>query len=157
MPKNDDPGAPASATGADQEAVQQQLDHTQTPNPVPVPGEAIRDQQHDGVGDLSLSPPAPEPTQAGILLGIADDASLFHAPDGTAYADLAISGHRETWPVRGTGFKHWLTRRYYELCRGAPNKEAMQSALATIEAKAHFGSPERSVYVRRDQCRSPRN
>ena len=29
---------------------------------------------------------------------------FFHAPDGTAYADIHIDGHRETWPVRSRAF-----------------------------------------------------
>jgi hypothetical protein len=34
------------------------------------------------------------------------------------------------------------------MTRGAPNSDALQSALNIIEAKAHFDSPERIVYVR---------
>jgi len=41
------------------------------------------------------------PTQADILIGLAQAAELFHTPDGTGYADLDINGHRETWPIRG--------------------------------------------------------
>ena len=33
---------------------------------------------------------------------------LFHTPTGTAFADLIINGHRETWPIRGKGFRRWL-------------------------------------------------
>ena len=36
------------------------------------------------------------PTQADILIEIAASAELFHAPNGTAFADLEINGHRET-------------------------------------------------------------
>ena len=39
-------------------------------------------------------------------------------------------------------------RRYYEVRRGVPNSEALQSALNVIEARAHFDAPEREVYVR---------
>ena len=54
------------------------------------------------------------PTQADILIDLAGIAELFHAPDGTAFADLDINGHRETWPVRTKGFKRWLARQFYE-------------------------------------------
>jgi len=40
------------------------------------------------------------PTQADILIDLAETAELFHSADGTAFADLDINGHRETWPVR---------------------------------------------------------
>ena len=36
-----------------------------------------------------------------VLLNIATAARLFHASDGTGFADLIIDGHRETWPLRG--------------------------------------------------------
>src|SRR5215467_7339242 len=48
------------------------------------------------------------PKQADILIELAQSAALFHAPDGTGFADLDIKGHRETWPVRTKGFRRWL-------------------------------------------------
>jgi hypothetical protein len=88
------------------------------------------------------------PTQADILIDIARAAELFHAPDGTGFADLDINGHRETWPIRAKGFRRWLARRFFEMTQGAPSSEALQSALNVIEAKAHFDAPERTVHIR---------
>ncbi len=88
------------------------------------------------------------PTQADILIDLAAGAELFHTPDGTAFADLNINGHRETWPVRTRGFKRWLARQFYEATAGAPNSEALQSALNVIEAKAHYDAPERPIFIR---------
>jgi hypothetical protein len=73
---------------------------------------------------------------------------LFHSADGTAFADLDINDHRETWPVRAKGFKRWLARQFYEATDGAPSSEALQSALNVIEAKAHFDAPELPVFIR---------
>ena len=88
------------------------------------------------------------PSQADRLIALADTADLFHATDGSAFADLDINGHRETWPVRTKGFKRWLARQFYEATGGAPSSEALQSALNVIEAKAHFDGPERPVFIR---------
>jgi hypothetical protein len=88
------------------------------------------------------------PTHADILIDLAQSVELFHAPDGTGFADLDIKGHRETWPIRAKGFRRWLARRFFETTRGAPSSEALQSALNVIEAKAHFDAPERVVQVR---------
>jgi hypothetical protein len=88
------------------------------------------------------------PTQADILIELAQEAELFHAPDGTGFADLNINGHRETWPIRAKGFRRWLARRFFEDTHGAPSSEALHSALNVIEAKAHFDAPERIVYIR---------
>jgi hypothetical protein len=44
------------------------------------------------------------PKQADILIDLAQSVELFHAPDGTGFADLDINGHRETWPIRSRPF-----------------------------------------------------
>jgi hypothetical protein len=61
---------------------------------------------------------------------------------------LAINGHRETWSIRSKDFRHWLARGFFKMTGGAPNSDALQSALNIIEAKAHFDSPERVVHLR---------
>jgi hypothetical protein len=88
------------------------------------------------------------PTQADILINLAQTAGLFHTPDGTGYADLDIKGHRETWPIRSKGFRHWLAGRFFETTKGAASSEALQSALNLIEAKAHFDAPEHMIHIR---------
>jgi hypothetical protein len=88
------------------------------------------------------------PKQADILISLAAEADLFHTADGSGYADLQINGHRETWPIRNKVIRRWLTRRFLEETRKAPNSEALHSALNVIEAKAQFEGPERTVFIR---------
>jgi hypothetical protein len=95
-----------------------------------------------------MTPGGRRPTQADILIELSRSAELFHAPDGTGFADLDINGHRETWPIRSKGFRRWLACRFFETTRGAPSSEALQSALNVIEAKAHFDAAERTVHIR---------
>ena len=97
--------------------------------------EAIAEESGDVVGR--------GPTQADILIDLAQAAELFHTADGTGFVDLDVNGHRETWPIRSRGFRRWLARRFFEATDGAPNSEALQSALNVIEARAHFDAPER--------------
>jgi len=99
--------------------------------------EAIEEENGDTGGGR-------RPSQADVLIALAQSAELFHAPDGTGFADLDISGHRETWPIRSKGFRRWLARCFYEATGGAPSSEALQSALNVIEARAHFDAPERT-------------
>jgi hypothetical protein len=75
-------------------------------------------------------------------------ASLFHDPNGTAFADLEIDGHRETWPIRSRQFQHWLRRRYYEETGSAASTEAIRSTVDLLEARAQFDAPERAVHIR---------
>jgi hypothetical protein len=63
-------------------------------------------------------------------------ASLFHDPNGTAFTDLDIDGHRETWPIRSRQFRHWLRRRYYEETGSAAGAQTITSAVDLLEARA---------------------
>jgi hypothetical protein len=95
-------------------------------------------------------PDAGARTQAEKLIALASEAQLFHAADGTPYADISVNGHRETWRLYSTGFCRWLKRRYHETERdgGAPNAESMAAALGMLEAHAHYDGPEREVHIR---------
>ena len=83
-----------------------------------------------------------------MLVDLAASAELFHTATGTAYADLMIDGHRETWPIRSSRFRAWLRRRYYAATGEAPSAKAISSALNLLEAQAQFDGPERTVNVR---------
>ena len=83
-----------------------------------------------------------------VLLNVATAAQLFHASDGTGFADLIIDGHRETWPLRGKRFQGWLRRRYYERTWDSPSPVALNAALNALEAQAQFDGPQHKVSVR---------
>jgi hypothetical protein len=79
-------------------------------------------------------------TQAGILIKLAKrfGLSLFRTPDADGYADIKVKGHRETWPLRSRGFRKWLRQIYFFEEKSAPNKEALESAVETLDAEAQF-------------------
>ena len=83
-----------------------------------------------------------------MLTQIAACDALFHTATGTAFADVLVDGHRETWPIRSKRFRGWLRRRYYEATGGPVNGQAISSQLDLLEARAQFDAPERSVHVR---------
>lgn len=100
---------------------------------------ALQPQIDEGAGGGS---------QAELLIELAGSADLFHSPDGVAFADITIAGHRETWPVRSRGFRRWLAQRLYEEVGGAAGPDAYQTALGVLEARANYDGPERAVFVR---------
>jgi hypothetical protein len=102
----------------------------------------------ESIADESEEDNGGRPKQADLLIKLSEAAELFRTPDGTGFADIDINGHRETWPIRSKGFRRWLSRCFFEETKGAPNSEALQSALNVIEARAHFDAPERQVFVR---------
>jgi hypothetical protein len=83
----------------------------------------------------------PSGLTTALLLELAAGAELFHTANGTAFADLIIDGHRETWPVRSLRFRSWLRRRHYDTTGGAPSPAALRSTLDTLEAQAQFDGP----------------
>ena len=89
-----------------------------------------------------------EPNQTDILIGFADDTELFHDSSGTAYADIMVGDHIETWNIRSEGFGHWISRRFFEETKKALNNETLKSSLANFEAKARFEGNEKSVFLR---------
>ena len=89
-----------------------------------------------------------QPKQTDTLIELASRAELFHTADGTGYADLDVTGHRETWPIRQKGFRLWLTRAFFDATGGAPNSEALHAACNVVEAMAHFDADERDIHVR---------
>ena len=87
-------------------------------------------------------------TQANQLLDLAEhECSLFHCGE-EAFAEFKHDGHDETWPVNSRGFRRWLRFRYFETFGGAPNNEAFQTAIRTIEARAGFQGPAYATYRR---------
>ena len=88
------------------------------------------------------------PSQADILVMLAEAAELFQTLDEVACADVEVSGHRETWLVKSRGFRRWLRRRFYEEQEGAPTSEAVATAIGVIEARAMHDTPIREVFVR---------
>src|SRR6266404_1787694 len=82
---------------------------------------------------------------ADMLTGIAACGELFHTATGTAFADLLVDGHRESWPIRSKRFRSWLCRRYYEATGTALGAQAISSELDLLEARAQFDAPVRAL------------
>jgi len=79
---------------------------------------------------------------------------LFHDPNmvgfATFYVEIpqSVVMHRETWPIKSTGFRRWLAREFYKKEGKPPNSEAMGGALNILEAKGHYDGEEHDVFVR---------
>ena len=74
-------------------------------------------------------------TQAGRLIEIAGSCALLHE-DEMSFVDIECDDHRETWPVRSSGFRRWLRFSYLDKYGSAPNNEALGTAIETIDAVA---------------------
>jgi hypothetical protein len=85
---------------------------------------------------------------AASLAHVASVAELFHTADRKAYANIPNGGHREPLPVRSKDFKLWLTREQFQRVGKPPSRDALNSALDFIDARAQFDGREERVFVR---------
>ena len=83
-----------------------------------------------------------------MLIDIVRPQDLFHTATGTAFADIVVGGHRETWPIRSKRFRAWLGRCYYQATGEAASAAEIRSVLDLLEARAQFDGPERTVHIR---------
>jgi hypothetical protein len=88
------------------------------------------------------------PTQANLILRLAGEFELFHTMDKTAYADVCVEGHRETYRIDSKPFEQLLRHRFYKQTAEPPTAEAVRKAREQLEAKAQYDGPTREVYVR---------
>jgi hypothetical protein len=82
--------------------------------------------------------------ESEACVGLGD---LFHTPDGQAFVDLVVGGHRECLPVRSNEFRRWFERHHYESTGRFPTSTAVSSVVRMLECRAHEG-PEHEVYIR---------
>jgi hypothetical protein len=87
-------------------------------------------------------------SQATLLVGLAEDAELWHTPEYDAFATIEVDGHKENYSFRSSGFKRWLSHRFYGQVGTVPNAQAIQDALSVINGKAVYEGPEHTVFTR---------
>ncbi len=89
-----------------------------------------------------------KPTQAKILVELANEAELFHNADGVCYATVPMNGHLENWPIRSKPFRRWLSQKFYSTTGTPPGSQALSDAMNVIEGKAQFDGPEEETFIR---------
>ncbi|RTH40560.1 DNA primase, partial [Thermus scotoductus] len=97
-----------------------------------------------------LGPKKEDTTAAkdAVDLALKAGPKLWHTPSKEAWATLPREGHVEHHPLRGKEFRTWLAGLYYAE-RGKPlYAQALQDALAVLEAKAIFEGEEHEVHTR---------
>lgn len=87
-------------------------------------------------------------SQSQKLIRLAADVEVFHTEVKEAYATFKVKKHYETWPLRGRGFRLWLTSKYYKEYGKAPSSQGLADALNVLEATAIFDGIEQQVFTR---------
>lgn len=89
-------------------------------------------------------------TAAAEAAKLAMDAGieLWHTPEGDGWASLELGGVLHHYPLRHKDFRAWLSGIYYDRRDKPIYAQALQDALAVLEAKARFQGPEHPVFLR---------
>src|SRR5437763_5349725 len=83
-----------------------------------------------------------------MLIDVARPEHLFHTATGTAFVDITVDGHRETWPIRSKQFRSFLRRCHYQATGQAASAAEIRSTLDLLEARAQFDGPQWTVHIR---------
>jgi hypothetical protein len=100
-------------------------------------------------GENDTADHVPKSTQREklILVGLAGE--LWHDSDSNAFATVEIGQHKESYSIRSTAYRHWLTREFgerhrvtigNETCPSAPSAQALTEASNALTAKANSGA-----------------
>jgi hypothetical protein len=112
---------------------------------VGAPLQAVRQAWQDFLGPKKEDATA---AKDAVDLALKAGPKLWHTPSKEAWATLPRAGHVEHHPLRGKEFRTWLAGLYYAE-RGKPlYAQALQDALAVLEAKALFEGEEHEVHTR---------
>lgn len=87
-------------------------------------------------------------TQSQLLIRLAADVELFHSTEREPFATFKVNDHYETWPLKGEGFKLWLTKRFYEEYGKVAGGQGLSDAFNVLRAKALFEGEKRNVFTR---------
>lgn len=101
-------------------------------------------------GDDGTATGSHDGSQSQRLIDLATECMTdsFHTADGTAYVVVPVDGHAEVLNLRAKPFRALLYKLSYQEFRKPPGVQALQDALAVLEARALFEGPERPVHVR---------
>ena len=73
---------------------------------------------------------------------------LFHNRDRTAFADLWVNAHRETWAIQTKEFSVCLQCQSFERLKRPLKPGELRELKSSLEAHALRSGPERQVFVR---------
>jgi hypothetical protein len=92
--------------------------------------------------------PGKRANTAKLLEDLSEDIELFHTAKGEAFALVPVNDHVECWAVDSKTFKGILTNRYFKKQNSTPGRDALQSFIDLLCARAAFDGPEKQTYLR---------
>jgi hypothetical protein len=82
------------------------------------------------------------------LVKMASNLDLFHNADGRPYASFERDGHVETWSLKSSAMRDYLSRLYYTKTGNTVRSNAITDAVAELRGHAMYDGREEQVYRR---------
>ena len=79
---------------------------------------------------------------------LCEGVTLFHTPNQETFVCICVNGHEETWPLKSTTFRQYLSRQYYLIHQTVPGSQAIQDSLNVLGGKALHDGAEFQVFTR---------
>lgn len=107
-----------------------------------------KDETASGAAGEGQQGPRRRVPQRDSLMGLTTLCDLWHGPDGDAYCTFPVNAHHESWPIRSSQFKRWISSKAYEELGLVPGNQAVEDTLRILEARATNEGPERTPWLR---------
>lgn len=89
-----------------------------------------------------------EDTQRARLLNLVSGIDLFRSDRGEGYARYAKGKGEDCCLINSEKFERWIRHQYYKEYQDAPNRQSLNSAINTLNAKAEFEGNTHPVHRR---------
>jgi hypothetical protein len=89
-----------------------------------------------------------QPQTSQLIQLASPDLELFRTPQGEPYATIRFETHNEHHGVGSTAFREYLSRKYFQATRTAPQPTAVSQAVSQFSAVARFGDSTESIFIR---------
>lgn len=81
---------------------------------------------------------------ADVLVDIGRQHTLFHAPDGTAFAQVGAGSYE----IESRGYREVLAERFFRITEKGANRSSVADAVATLVSLAKFNGATHPVFLR---------
>lgn len=88
------------------------------------------------------------PAQRDTIMAVVDGIKLWHSPEREGFATFTVGDHLETWPIKSTIFKEWLSYQAYRALNVVPGAQGVDDVVRILTAKATNEGPRHEPWTR---------
>lgn len=98
-------------------------------------------------GDDSIDTKA-QKSKTDRLVELAECCEFFRQDVDEPFATFNVGDHTETWPIKSSGFRRWLSHEFWKQYKSVPGSQAMQDAENVLSGRANYDGKQVLVHTR---------